>query len=215
MASATDRVGLGVVGGCMGELSDVDEAGVERLAGERAVGGAQLSGGSPTDVGPSRVELTDLRLPADRDTGFEELFRREYAPMVRLAYLLVGREDIAVDAVHDALTKVYERWSKIDNHGGYLRTSVVNRCRDVKRRWRRDRERAETRTADVPPAELEPLELVDALGKLSPKQRQALVLRYYADLSEAETAELMDVPRGTVKSHVSRGLAELRKVVER
>lgn len=182
----------------MGELSDVDEARAKSLVGERA-----------------EVDLNGLSLPADRDAGFEELFRREYLPMLRVAYLLVGSEDAAGEAVHDAFTKVFERWSKIDNHGGYLRTAVVNRCRDVQRRRRRDRKRAETATPGTTSVEIQPLELVDALAKLSPKQREVLVLRFYADLSEAETADHLGIPTGTVKSHVSRGLAELRKVVER
>lgn len=201
--------------GCMGELSDVDELRAVPPAGEDP--GVARS----ADVARSEVSVDEVRagivLP-DRDTGFEDLYRRELVPMVQLAYLLVGREDVANDAVHDAFAKVYERWSKIDNHGGYLRTSVVNRCRDVQRRRRRDRRRArsQTLTADeLPVVELGALELVDALLKLPAKQREVLVLRFYADMSEAEVADHVGIPAGTVKSHVSRGLAELRKVVER
>lgn len=175
-------------------------------------------GGSPgsTEVGPGGP-AADVPLPPDRDRGFEELYRREYDPMVRLAVLLVGRDGPAQEAVHDSFAKVYERWDKVENHGGYLRTTVVNRCRDVHRGRLRERKRAATSNESLESVstELGALELVDALDKLPAKRRAALVLRFYADMSEAEIADALGVPAGTVKSLVSRGLAELRKVVER
>ncbi len=180
-----------------------------------AVSGSRTEPDGAPDLTDEPVH--EVPISADRDAGFEELYRREYDPMVRLAVLLVGRDGPAQEAVHDAFAKVYERWDKLDNPGGYLRTTVVNGCRDVQRRTRRERTRdAETRESiESVSTELGALELVDALDKLPAKRRAALVLRFYADLSEAEIAETLGVPAGTVKSLVSRGLAELRKVVER
>jgi RNA polymerase sigma-70 factor (sigma-E family) len=149
----------------------------------------------------------------DRAHGFEALYADEYEPMLRVAFLLVDSTDLAEEATHDAFAKVYERWDKLANPGGYLRTCVVNRCRDVQRRRRTER-----RTA-LPPGpqttELGADELADALATLPIRRRAAIVLRYYDGLSEARIAEVLGVKPGTVKSLLSRGLADLREVVER
>ncbi len=146
------------------------------------------------------------------ETSFDALYRREYEPMLRVAYLLLDSIDAAEEAVHDAFAKVYERWAKVDDHGAYLRTCVVNRCRDQQRRRRLERERR-------PPAgatyeDLGARELLDALAQLPLKRRAALVLRYYEGLSEADIATTLGIAPGTVKSMVSRALAQLREVVE-
>ena len=149
----------------------------------------------------------------DREAGFEALYGEEYEPMLRIAFLLVDSTDLAEEVVHDAFAKVFERWNKVTNPGAYLRTCVVNRCRDLQRRRRTER-----RTA-LPPTErtteLHPDELADAFATLPIKRRAAIVLRYYDGLSEARIAEVLGVPPGTVKSLLSRGLAELREVIER
>jgi RNA polymerase sigma-70 factor (sigma-E family) len=151
-----------------------------------------------------------IDIPADRDRGFEALYQREYEPMLRVAYLMLSSRESAEEAVHDAFAKVYERWDRTDNPGGYLRTCVLNRCRDLGRRrltaTRRRRERVEDQ-------ELEARELLDALAALPVKRRAAIVLRYYEGLSEAEIASALGVAPGTVKSLVSRGLDQLRKEI--
>jgi RNA polymerase sigma-70 factor (sigma-E family) len=144
--------------------------------------------------------------------GFEALYVTEYQPMLRIAFLLVDSADLAEEVVHDAFARVGERWAKLANPGGYLRTCVVNRCRDVQRRRRTER-----RTPLPPPdhsTELGADELADALAALPIKRRAAIVLRYYDGLSEARIAEVLGVKPGTVKSLLSRGLAELREVIE-
>ena len=148
----------------------------------------------------------------DDDRAFEELFRREHATMLRVAYLLLGSRAAAEEATQDAFAKVYERWRRVENHGGYLRTCVVNRCRNLQRRQRVERRHAASETVGY--EELEARELLDALGSLPLKQRAAVVLRFYEGLSEAETADALGIPAGTVKSSVSRALAKLREVVE-
>ena len=89
---------------------------------------------------------------------------------------------------------------------------MVNRCRDVQRRRRTERR------TPLPPTdqstELGADELADALAALPIKRRAAIVLRYYDGLSEARIAEVLGVKPGTVKSLLSRGLAELREVIE-
>ena|SRR5579862_9237574 len=169
----------------------------------------ELGASEPGDPGGvATVEPTD-----DDDAGFDELYRREYAPMLRLASLLVDAREQAEEVVHDAFAKVYERWGKLDRPGAYLRTCVVNRSRDVQRRRRFERG-GKSGDGDAS-SDLGAAELLDALAKLPSRQRAALVLRYYEDLPEADIAEVLGVRPGTVKSLVSRGLDQLREVVER
>lgn len=147
-------------------------------------------------------------------TSFDEVFHREYAPMVRLATLLLGNEAEAEEAVQDALAIVHERWATLTRPGGYLRQCVVNRCADILRH--RDVARRLRRRAVMPsePAHLETDHLLDALATLAPKRRAAVVLRYYEGCSEAEIAAVLRVRPGTVKSMLHRALAQLREVIE-
>ena len=153
--------------------------------------------------------------PADEviaPASFDDLYRDEYEPMVRLARGLVDAPEIAEEIVQDAFARVYERWSRLDHPGGYLRTAVVNGARSELRK-REVRRRIGLRPF-IPPQSEDRDYLLDALHQLSPRQKTALVLRFYADMTEREIAQAMGVRPGTVKSATSRGLAELRKVVE-
>ncbi len=154
-----------------------------------------------------------MSLPPLRATTFEDLYALEYRPMVRLAFVLLGRDGPAEEVVQDGFARVYERWDSLQAPGGYLRTCVVNGCRDVLRRqrlaiWKRPDPRPTS-------SELEVDHLTDALAALSPQRRAAVVLRYYGDLSEAEIAATLGVRPGTVKSMLHRSLAQLRGVIER
>jgi len=152
---------------------------------------------------------------ADAVTGpasdLEDLFRHRYQPMVRLAYLLTGSNEIAEELVQDAFVQVHRRWAQAREPAAYLRVAVVNNCRSHHRRRFLERARRPRPRSEVLDA---PDELWDALGRLVHRQRVALVLKFYEDLSETEIAEALGVRPGTVKSLVHRGLAELRKVVE-
>src|SRR5438067_8116017 len=153
---------------------------------------------TPTDVAP---------------LGFVALYRDQYDPIVRLAALLVDRPEVAEEIVQDAFAIAFERWDHMDAPIAYVRTVVVNRCRDVLRRRRVAAAAAFGRPQEStePPADL----LHDALATLSPRQRAVLVLRFYEDLSNDEVARLLKMRPGTVKSLVHRGLSTLREVVER
>ncbi len=182
------------------------EAGVERA------GAGQPSAGASRDRDPD-PEPSAVAGPVPGSWDFDELYRREYAPMLRVAFLLTDSNEVAEEAVHDAFAKVYERRERLARPGGYLRTCVVNRCRDLQRRRRFERSRP---TGEAPGStELVADEILDALAKLPMRQRAALVLRYYEDLSEADIAEALGVRPGTVKSLLSRGLDQLREVIER
>ena len=144
--------------------------------------------------------------------SFETVFDREYAAMVRLAFLLVDSNEVAEEVVQDAFARLHERWDRVSNPGGYLRTSVVNGARDIQRRRQRER-RLPVEAPEQ--AALGADHLLDVLATLPTKRRAALVLRYYDDLSEAEIASVLGVRPGTVKSMLHRGLAQLREVIER
>lgn len=152
--------------------------------------------------------------PAKPSTSFEDLFRTHYLPMVRLAHLLTGSNLAAEDLVQDAFVRVQRAWAQVVEPVPYLRAAVVNACRSWHRQRRREAARlmlASREQMDLSPPTIE---LLDALQPLPWGQRTALVLRFYGDLSERQIAEAMRCRPGTVKSHLHRGLAALRKAIE-
>ncbi len=143
---------------------------------------------------------------------FDDLYRTEYVPMVKLARGLVDSADQAEEIVQDAFAKVFERWNRLKEPGGYLRVSVINGARSELRKREVGRRLGMPRRVETVIEERD--YLLDALGKLSAKQKTVLVLRYYADMSEKEIADALNIRPGTVKSATSRGLANLRKALE-
>lgn len=142
---------------------------------------------------------------------FGAFYARHHRDMVRLAFLLTHRQEVAEDLVHDCFVRIHPRWGTIGNPGGYLRQSVVNACRSHHRRSRREADDAGERACvDQPRAD----PLWDAMAHLPDRQRAVLVLRYFYDLSERDTAASLDCRPGTVKSLTSRALAALRMVIE-
>jgi RNA polymerase sigma-70 factor (sigma-E family) len=158
-------------------------------------------------------ERADELMAVEAATTFDDLFQRRYQPMVRVAYLLVGSRAEAEDVVQDAFARVDLRWGRMDNPDGYLHRCVVNRAYDVLRRRRLEQRVGRLRRDET--SELQADELGDALAALPPKRRAAVVLRYYAGLSEREIADALGVRPGTVKSMVHRALAQLREEIER
>jgi RNA polymerase sigma factor (sigma-70 family) len=169
-------------------------------------------GTTPIEVRPAR----QLSLP--------DLYRSQWEPMVRVAAALTGDRAAAEDVVQDAFVAVGR---KIDTLTGsevaYLRRSVVNGCRSSMRRGRAVKrqpiapatEGAEVAGADVAAGERAQHERVlAALDALSERQRQCLVLRYYAGLSDAEVAHAVGIGAGSAKTHIRRGLDALRTSLE-
>ncbi|HUS61543.1 MAG TPA: SigE family RNA polymerase sigma factor [Acidimicrobiales bacterium] len=167
------------------------------------------------------MTLTKERAVYDQ-TDFAAAFDEHHRALHRLAFLLCSDRTRAEDLVAEAFARVYPRWRKggIEDLGPYLRQAVVNQARG---RWRRkaleDREEAR-QTGDGRGGRLFDDTAVDrdelrvALASLPIKQRTAIVLRYFEDCTEAETARLMETSVGTVKSQVSRGLDRLKGVLE-
>ncbi len=150
--------------------------------------------------------------------GLEDLYRRHAPEARRLAYLLTGDHSAADDIAHDAFVKVAGRLVGLrspEASGAYLRKAVVSAAVSRARSRQRDDARVDAyarRQSPFEPERDEPDgELWAALLRLPPRQRAAIVLRHWLDLSEPRSAELMGCGVGTVKSLVSRGLATLRE----
>jgi RNA polymerase sigma factor (sigma-70 family) len=142
----------------------------------------------------------------------EVLYRAEYSAMVRLAYTLVGNNAEAEELVQDAFVEVYRRLDEISEPGAYLRTTTVMRCRHVLRRRRVMQAHPPEPPNDLP---FRASEFWDVLHRLHEDQRLAVVLRYYGQYRASEIATIMEIPASTVRSHLKRGLAALRKELER
>ncbi len=163
------------------------------------------------------------RTESEADRLVTELYTAHYAGLVRLATLLLRNHAMAEEAVQDAFVALHRRWRRLKDPQqavGYLRTSVINNTRSIQRRWTVAAKHPDDRPLDEPSAESGAMRaaagdaVIAALRTLPDRQREALVLRYYAGLSEAEIAAAMKVSRGAVKSHTSRGMATLRSRVE-
>jgi DNA-directed RNA polymerase specialized sigma24 family protein len=143
---------------------------------------------------------------------FVSLYRIEYAGMVRLAHALTGSTEDAEDVVQEAFARLQGRMTVLENPGGYLRTIVVHLCHDRERRLGRER-RAHRALPPPRPLSLSATEVIDVLFSLPYRQRAALVMRYWADWSEAEIAEALGCRPGTVKTLASRGLERLKREI--
>lgn len=172
-------------------------------------------GNPPGDDGSAGESLTPV---GSAEQSFEGLFRTQFATMHRLAHLL-GSDD-PEDAVQEAFARLHRRWDGLRDRstaGGYLRTTVVNLVRSRREHLAMAARRTPPDAAGtMPSAEADVVlradnaALIAALGHLAPRHREALVLRFWLDLSQQQIAEAMGVSVGSVKSHVSRGLAALR-----
>ena len=154
----------------------------------------------------------------DHAETFDDFVGARYAALVRSATLLCGDHHDAEDLVQGALVKAVGVWHRIgDDPEPYVRRIMVN---DNISRWRKHRGRVVVR-AQLPDTEGATaatdsdarLDLEAALATLPPRQRTVVVLRYFEDLSERQTADLMGTSVGTVKSQARDALAGLRRVV--
>ncbi len=183
--------------------------------------------GRDTPVGLHREgRLTvDKALERSEKSGsdaFDAVVLSAYRPLARLAYLLAGDKAAAEDIVAEAFSRSWIPWQNgtVDELGPYVRRAVVNLCLQRQRRRfleRRSLERIRARPG--PPSDDagdEVAHLVDlrrALLSLSLEHRAVLVLRFFADLSEQEVADVLRLPIGTVKSRTARALKALRPLI--
>jgi RNA polymerase sigma-70 factor (sigma-E family) len=159
----------------------------------------------------------------DADRLVTKLYTEEYRSLVRLAVLLVHDVQTAEEVVQDAFVAMHTGWRRLREREkalSYLRQAVVNKSRSVLRHRTVIDRNAPKPAPDEPSAEqgaitlLERSAVVAALRELPDRQREAIVLRYYGDLSEAQIATAMGISRGAVKSHTARGMSSLRATLE-
>lgn len=150
-----------------------------------------------------------------------ELYLTHYQSLVRIATMLLRDGGAAEEVAQDAFVAMHTAWPRLrdsDKALAYLRQSVVNGSRSLIRHRGVAGRYVPPAPVSAPAAEetaaamFERCDVVTALRGLPTRQREVLVLRYYADLSEAEIAQIMRISRGAVKSHASRGIAALRVV---
>lgn len=150
----------------------------------------------------------------ERDALFVAFMRDAQPSLLRTAYFLSGDPDLARELVQDALVRTYLAWPRVrpETALAYARRIVVNGRADHARRVRREVASPGLRevVVDADSSHLEREQLVTLLARLPEQQRKVIVLRYCADLSERETADLVGLSVGGVKSAASRGLAALR-----
>ena len=161
----------------------------------------------------SRPEGVVLSESGADDADLADLYRSEFEPMVRLAYLMTRDDGAAHDIVHDAFCRVAPRVraGTLERPGGYLRTTVVRLAIDHTRRRTVERRALPRLLKRVPDAEHVPL--WDVLDGLSAEQRAVVVLRFWMDLPIAEIALICDCPVSTVNTRLRRSLGALRKVI--
>lgn len=140
---------------------------------------------------------------------FEDVYSRELDHLVKVATFMLGTQSLAEEAVHDGFIKLHNNWFEVNNPGGFVRTAVVNRCKDLMRRNNVSNKKMRILKNSVPSSD-ENHYLIDALAKLEPKRRAIVVLKYYGSYTIREIAEMLALAEGTVRSNLNRGLAELK-----
>lgn len=158
---------------------------------------------------------------AQRDVEFTDYLAARQPSLLRTAYLLTGDRHVAEDVLQTSLAKLYLAWDKVHDRNAvdaYVRRIMVNENNSL---WRRGWKKREYADDDLP--EGDPHhdayddgtndELWRVVQSLPPKARAVVVLRYYEQMSEAETADALGISTGTVKSQCSRALAALRERV--
>jgi RNA polymerase sigma-70 factor (sigma-E family) len=160
------------------------------------------------------------------ETAVTALYQAHALGMIRLAHIMLGDRASAEDVVQEAFCGLYRRWSALADAGSalaYVRSSVLNGCRSVLRRQSRARDQADGQQAAPPPgisAEAaaitieERQQVLRALRRLPARQREALVLRFYLDLSAEESAATMGIGPGSVRSAIHRGLESLGRMLQ-
>jgi RNA polymerase sigma-70 factor (sigma-E family) len=183
-------------------------------SGAGTVAAGTLLAGASLEPGPAEW---------DAASAVTAIYTAHYRPLVRLAALLLRDVATAEEIVQDSFIAMHAAWRPPPDGEkalSYLRQSVVNRCRSVLRHRVVVDRNAPKPPLDMPSAEqgaiwsLERSPVIAALRTLPPRQREALVLKYYADLSDAQIAAAMGISKGAVKSHTVRGVATLRVVLK-
>lgn len=148
--------------------------------------------------------------------GTAAVYDAVYRDLLRVAFAITGSGAVAEDVVQDVFARVGRRMATLEDPVPYLRVAVVNECRSWHRRTSRAAAYAARQSTTPGSSMIDPglTDLRDALGALPIKQRSAIVLRYLCDLPDEEIASTLGCRRATVRSHVQRGLSQLREVLK-
>jgi RNA polymerase sigma-70 factor (sigma-E family) len=184
-----------------------------------------VAGRSGGVAGPvaARAGLGAVAVDVEADRAVTALYAEHYRTLVGLAAFLVRDAATAEEVVQDSFVAMHCGWRRLRDSEkalSYLRRSVVNRSRSVLRHRIVVDKNAPQPPPDMPSAEqgaiteMERTAVVDALRTLPLRQREALVLRFYADLSAGQIASIMGITTGAVKSHTARGMSAMRSALE-
>jgi RNA polymerase sigma-70 factor (sigma-E family) len=207
--------GSGEVAGCPVRVGE------SRTADQAADGAAGQATGQAADRATNQA--ADRATDQDVVRGTAALYAAHYQSLVGLAVLLLRDVATAEEVVQDSFVAMHANWRRLRDSSkalSYLRQCVVNKSRSVVRHRIIVDRHALQLLPDMPSAEqgamalLERSAVVAALHELSDRQREAVVLRYYAEFSEAQIASAMGISRGAVKSHTARAISALRDVLE-
>jgi RNA polymerase sigma-70 factor (sigma-E family) len=184
----------------------------------------------PGSAGPGKGSARQRSAPAepahgmaDADLAITAMYDTEYRSLVRMSAVLLGDVASAEEIVQDSFIAVHAAWRglrDIDKGVHYLRRTVTNRSRSLLRHRVVVDKHMSASEPDMPSAEqaaiirLQRAAVFAALRTLPTRQREALVLKYYLDLSEEQVAAAMQISQGAVKSHTARGKAALRSLLE-
>jgi RNA polymerase sigma-70 factor (sigma-E family) len=161
--------------------------------------------------------------PTDAAGAVSALYQVHAVGLIRLAVVMLGDRQAAEDVVQEAFCGLFRRWAYLTDAGkalSYVRSATLNGCRTELRRRFRSQRRAVPGDTDTESAEFaamvgeEHREVLAALRRLPARQREALVLRFYLELSEPEIAQAMGISPGTVKSTTSRALTALGRLLQ-
>lgn len=233
-----DVNGAAVLAGTAG-LNPVPGPGNSNGNGSSGHGSGNLrAGGEPTDQAERPTDVTQALvappLPAetaraqtlaawDASEVVTEIYTMHYNQLVRLAVMLVHDVQTAEEVVQDSFEAMHLAWRRLRNTEkalSYLRQAIVNKSRSVLRHRKVVEMHPPKPAPDEQSAEHAALALIErsavtsALRSLPVRQREAVVLRYYGDFSEADIAKAMGISRGAVKSHTARAMASLKSILE-
>jgi RNA polymerase sigma-70 factor (sigma-E family) len=217
--AAQDQVGDEVIQAGTVMARQASAAGIGGVSSVPGPVEAPTASGSAWTAADARGQIPVITARWDADRAVTALYGMHYRSLVGLAAMLVGDVATAEELVQDSFVALHAGWRRLadgDRALSYLRQAVVNRCRSVLRhRLMTDKHAPAVASGTLgAPQEQVTLSghsaLVSALWTLPPRQREALVLRYYANLSEAQIATTMGISTGTVKSHIARAMSSLQ-----
>jgi RNA polymerase sigma-70 factor (sigma-E family) len=180
--------------------------------------GDGAAGADPARADPARADPAG----AGATSGVTALYRAHAVGLIRLAIVMLGNRAAAEDVVQDAFLGLYRHWAGLADPANaltYVRSAVLNRCRnELRQRGRPGRGEGVAMSGESAEAAVligeEHQRVLAAIRALPERQREALVLRFYLDMSEEEAARAMGISRGTVKSATSRAVAALGRMLK-